>query len=189
VIDARVGEIRLRGTNQNDVVVDLELEAKERFWFFSDGDPQAVDLQSEIRNGELRLTLRGDREDLTEHWEIAVPSRLAARVNLNVGEIRVDGVAGGLDASVDVGSINIDVPEGSVRARADVGEVEVDTATSSYSEIDLRSDIGETDAVLNGRRIRPNRTSFTGSRTTASGSGKDRFDLRANIGSAKLTIR
>ena len=193
VIEANVGEVRVRGVSDSSVTIDLTLEAKSRFSLWSGrtwGDVNGVELRTDVRGSELRITLRGERENIEEDWSITVPSRLETKVNANVGDVEITGVTGGCDAQINVGGLRIDVPEGSIRAVTNVGDVTVRTSTRSYGDVEVSANVGDARLVVNGNRINSRERRYgPGGRLSVDGSGKDRIDVRASVGDADVSIR
>lgn len=192
VIDANVGKVELRGTSDNTARIAVHIKAKSTFSIWSGrewGDPDGVDLRTEVRGSELRITLRGERKNLQEEWVITVPSRVEAKVNANVGSVDVYGITGGCDAEVNVGELKIDVPEGDIRAVTNVGEVKIRTATKSFASVNVDASVGDTRLMIDGNRIRSKRGYGPGSRASADGPGKDRIRVSASVGDAEVTVR
>jgi hypothetical protein len=178
-VDAHVGDVVLTGSGER-VVLRLHIEAKlkssgifrrERW-----GDPAGVELTADTSGGELRLSLRGEREGLEEHWTIEAPARLAARLKVSVGRIEVEGMAGGCDLHVNVGDVNARVLGGNIEAEANVGSVRVETSTPSYGNIEVEANVGDISVDLSDHKVRtPNRparattSAWTGPAATASG--------------------
>ncbi len=193
VIDANVGKVRLTGGSGDTAKVDLHLKATSNFSLWSGrewGDVYGVELQTEVRGDQLRISLRGERKNLSEDWTITVPARLEARVNANVGEIDVYGVSGGCEAEVNVGDLRIDVPAGNIRATASVGDVRVATGSRSFGNVDVETSVGDSRLTVEGRPVESSGPRYgPGERVRFSGSGKDRIDVKANVGDAQVTIR
>ena len=192
-VKGHVGEIRMNASSGNNIVVNLVVESKDysSFWGRRRGDPDKAELVAEASAGVARLEVRTpeDSDGLKEYWRIDVPARLAAHVSLNVGDVEVNGVAGGLDAKVNVGDLRIDIPQGNVEAEANVGSVRVTTATSSYGDVNLKSNVGDARITLNNHRVKYERAPGAGHRVSLEGTGRDRIRLRVNVGDADLTIR
>jgi hypothetical protein len=193
VVEGNVGNVRVTAASDDTVKVDLHLKATSSFSFWSGrewGDVYGVELQTEVRGDELRITLRGDREHLSEDWSIAVPARLEARVTANVGEIHVYGITGGCEAEVNVGDLRIDVPAGNIRATAGVGDVRVTTATKSFGNVEVETNVGDSRLTVDGRRVQADGRRYgPGQRVRFDGPGNDRIDVKANVGDAQVTIR
>lgn len=194
-VRGHVGNIEISTGRTDDVVLRLRLKPKEySSWLFTrrSGDPERAELRSETRGDTLAFDLAydGDRDGLEEHWSFEVPARLAARLNLSVGDINVRGLSGGLELKVNVGDIVADIPEGSVDAKVNVGDIKVTTATNSYDRVRLEANVGGTriDGVDSGR-VRRSRGYGPGDSISIDGDGRDRIRLEVNVGDASLRLR
>ncbi len=193
-VKGHVGRIRVNTGPSAEIRLRLELRAKTHSgWFFSrrKGDPHAADLVAGTRGDALSFDLRyqGDRDGLDETWILDVPARLAAELDLAVGDITVRGLAGGLRLKVQVGDIEAEVPEGSISAETNVGDIRVTSATSSYGAVDLSANVGDTQLDLAGGRVRQRKAHGPGDHTSVEGTGRDRIRLQTNVGDASLALR
>jgi hypothetical protein len=110
-LDAGVGEVRIK-THDADVVrwkVELEAERDGLFSSLKDAREAIAAARVEAETSGTRLILGAefpagtDEDEIREHWEVLVPVRLAVDVDMAVGEMQLDGMAGG-SASRAVGS-------------------------------------------------------------------------------------
>lgn len=194
-VKGHIGKIEVRTTTADQVVLRLRIKPKSyRSWLFTsrEGDPDRAELRSEARGATLAFDLRydDDRDGIEEHWEFQVPARLAARLNLNVGDIDVRGLSGGLTLKLNVGDISADIPAGDVTADVNVGDIKVTTATISYGLIRLEANVGGTRIEGAGSaRIRRSRGYGPGDSASLEGDGRDRIRLEVNVGDASLHLR
>jgi len=194
-VRAHVGKIDIRTTTADQVVLRLRIKSKSyRSWLFTsrEGDPDRAELRSETRGATLAFDLRydGDPDGLEEHWEFQVPARLAARLNLSVGDIDVRGLSGGLTLKLNVGDITADISAGDVTADVNVGSIKVSTATNSYGLVRLEANVGGTRIDGAGSaRIRRSRRFGPGDSASLDGDGHDRIRLEVNVGDASLHLR
>lgn len=200
-VTAGVGELRVTPSSDGAVHVSIRLEQKSRefLWFFHwQSSTTAREIQSaqivQRREGdtlELSLGSSGklDTNQVKQHWELQIPARLALALNMKVGQINVQGVAGGVNINLNVGEIDVDVPRGALRASVNVGQISATTATTAPGPIDLSSDIGEAAVFRQGQRVRGGgRHSGLGRRIHLSGSGPDSVNLSVNVGEADLRL-
>lgn len=194
-VKGHVGKIEISATNSDNVLLRLRLRAKEYGgWLFSrrKGDPERAELRHEMRGDVLAFDLRydGDRDGLEEQWDFQVPARLAARLQLSVGDMDVRGLAGGLTLKVNVGDIRADIPEGSVTADVNVGDIQVITATRSLDRVRLDANVGGTRIEgVDSSEVRRSRGYGPGDSASLDGNGRDRIRLEANVGDVSLRIR
>ena len=194
-VKGHVGKIEVSSTGGENVILRLRLKSKEYGgWLFSrrKGDPERAELRHEARGDTLAFDIRydGDRDGLEEEWDFQVPARLAARLNLSVGDINVRGLSGGLELKLNVGDITADIPEGSVTADVNVGDIRVITASGSLDRARLDANVGGTriEGVDSGE-VRRSRGYGPGDSIAYDGNSRDRIRLEVNVGDASLRIR
>lgn len=190
-VDARVGSVRVRAGNTSEVRLKLELEAKrEGGWLFgSKGDPHGVELDSRSVAGTLHLTLRGERKGLSEKWILEVPARLAAEVNVEVGEVEARGLEGGARIHVNVGEIDLDIVRGEIDAKVNVGDIKARTASDDYSDVRLEANVGDTDLRVGSHTVPSSHRGYgPGDSARWNGTGRERIRLEVNVGDASLVI-
>ena len=190
-VKANVGRIEVRGGAGEQVVLHVKLRQKESFFLFRSGDPGKAEVAAETSGDTLRLNVRvdGDRDDLEEDWSLQIPARLAVRLYLNVGEMKVEDVAGGVDLYVNVGEVEVNLPRGDITAKVNVGEIRVSSAASACGAVSIRTNIGDARVRSTDPRVRDRVRGGLWNRISFQGSGKDRIDLKVNIGDASLTLR
>ncbi|HET7369514.1 MAG TPA: hypothetical protein VFK45_01600 [Gammaproteobacteria bacterium] len=197
-LDVNVGEVRIEPSTDNAVHVTVKVKANEHgFWFihWRDGDSEEVVHGAAIRHtidgGRLALSLivpnRDDDDDwdISTTWHVQMPARLALETSVDVGELRIDGLTGGVAADVNVGELNISVPRGSIRATVDVGEIEASTGATGYRTLVMGVDFG--DVSVEGLDV-PAGDDDIGSSLSLHGSGEYDYELQADIGDVELTF-
>jgi len=191
-VEARVGDVRVRATNTNEISLKLELEARrEGGWLLgSKGDPRDVELDESTGGSTLRLSLRGNRKGLNERWTLTVPAKLAAEIKVDVGDVEARDIAGGAHITVNVGNIELDIPHGEIDAKVNVGDIKARTATDAYDDVRLESNVGDADLRVGSQRINSNnkRRYGPGEDVRWSGTGRDRIRMEVNVGDASLVI-
>ncbi|MGH9860185.1 MAG: hypothetical protein ACRD5F_09205 [Candidatus Acidiferrales bacterium] len=195
VVKASVGDIRVVTGGTDDVVLRLQVKAKEyRSWLLvsRQGDPSQAELVAETAGDALRFELRypGDRDGIEEDWSLEVPARLAARITLGVGSVRVRGIAGGVLLKVNVGEIEAEVPGGNIEAEVNVGDIRATTGSNSYERIRLDANVGDAKIIgADSGAVRHSSGYGPGSSASLDGDGRDRIRLEVNVGDASLSIR
>lgn len=200
-VTAGVGELRVTPSADDAVHVSVRLEQKARefLWFFhwqsstTMREIQSAQIVQQHEGGRLELSLGSsgklDTNQVKQHWELQIPARLALVLNMKVGQVNVQDVAGGIDVNLNVGEIDIDVPRGPLRASVNVGQISAASATTVPGPIDLSSDIGEAAVFRQGQRVRGGgRHSGLGRRIHLPGSGADSMKLDVNVGEVDLRL-
>lgn len=196
-LDAHVGSVEIRGTDADRISWKLKLEPDPDDGWFMGGrkDAQAAVDGAKVRGAaageawelELELPRGADFDDVEEHWTIEVPARFAVDLEANVGELRVDGVAGGVEVELNVGELRIAVLKGDVRASLNVGDMRIESKTKSLGRVKLEANVGDVGMRIAGRSIETNRSFPVGAGLTVGNDGEDDVEGRVNVG--EITVR
>jgi hypothetical protein len=200
-IEAGVGSIEVRVGGDDVVTWRVALEADPSVGSIFSRKRRGDEVRADLAKVEvlhdvggddfelaLRVPARLDDDDFKERWTITVPARFNARAAIDVGDLKVHGVAGGVRASVDVGNIVLEVPRGEIEASVDVGGIEILSEAAPTGDIDLEADVGDVDLELDGRRIRNDHGYGPGASLRLSGDGGDRVRARADVGDIEVTL-
>ncbi|WP_202594679.1 DUF4097 family beta strand repeat-containing protein [Halolamina sediminis] len=146
-IDARVGDVTVRGEERDDLAVEMLKQSSS-----VGGDLSKLDLAVEREDGRLTLVTRytGDSSLLggtpTMDLTIRVPRSLrVAELAASVGDVRVEDVTGDLAVDSSVGDVTIENVDGAVTAEASTGDVRIEGASAIG---DVRTDVGDLDLVV-----------------------------------------
>ncbi|HSN16801.1 MAG TPA: hypothetical protein VLV87_01210 [Gammaproteobacteria bacterium] len=198
-LEVGVGELHVTTSNDDKVHVQVTLRHKERqfLWFFhwmdggSASQIAAATIQQKRGGDRLTLSLSyphsGD-DDMKQEWDVQIPPRLRLDATMEVGDLGVDGVSGGVTARLNVGEVSIDVPQGSIDASVDVGEIRAKTATAKRGKIQLITNIGDAMLVIQGSESGYHDHGGLGTRVSLDGSGPDAVQLKVNIGDVSLHV-
>ena len=140
------------------------------------------------RTTEIRIDSK-DRLVCAEQWTIEVPARMDVVVEGDVANILVDGIKGDVIATVDVGSVSIRGSGASAVARVrSVGNATAESGSSNYSEARAKASVGETELLIDGRRVDVKQSPGAGGRIALKGSGQDRIVAETGVGDARVMI-
>lgn len=200
-ITAGVGELRVTPSADDAVHVSVRLEQKSRefLWFFhwqSNATTRAIQSAKIVEqrvNDQLTLSLgttdKLDTNQVKQHWVLQIPARLALAIDMKVGQVNVNGIAGGVRADLNVGEIDLDTPHGPLNASVNVGQISANSASTQLGVIDLSSDIGEAALFRDGKPVRSvGRHTGLGRRIHLDGSGPDSMRLSVNVGEVDLRL-
>lgn len=200
-VTAGVGELRVTPSSDDAVHVSVRLEQKSRefLWFFHwQSNTTSLEIQSakivQQRDGDqLQVSLGSNRKldtnQVKQHWTLQIPARLALALNMKVGQVNVQGIAGGVNVNLNVGEIDLDIPHGPLSANVNVGQISATSATHQPGPIDLSSDIGEAALFMDGKAVRSGgRHSGLGRRIHLPGNGPDSIKLSVNVGEVDLRL-
>jgi hypothetical protein len=167
-----IGELRVIPADGSRVRFDLRVRCKGR------SDERCAELANRLRlesddTGEtLSLKLEGYpkwlRKGFTAMGELRVPRALDVRIEMGVGQLEIEGLAGDLDVDLGVGQAEVRVPRASVR------EVSVDT--------------GVGDASIQGAGASSASSRFLGTRVSWT-QGRGRSDVRVHVGVGEGSVR
>jgi hypothetical protein len=191
-VKGNVGRIVVSATTSDSIRLRLDLRARTQQGLFGSrkGDPNAAELDADSRSDAIDFGLRyaGDRDGLEETWTLEVPARLAAQLELAVGDMDVRGVLGGLRLSVNVGDIEADVPRGDITAKTNVGDIRVTSGSDSYGDVELEANVGDTHLTQGDHRVRHPKPAGAGNRISLDGPGRDRIRIKTNVGDVSLVL-
>lgn len=195
-----VGEVHLTASpdDQVHVLVKLRKKQEEFLWFFhwmSEGtekDISAASIKQEREGDKLSLSLdypsRDAEQELKQEWQVQLPSRLAAKVDMNVGDLSIAGNAGGVDAKLNVGELTIDSLGGPLSGTVNVGEIRAKSASTRHGEISLSSSIGDAELYIQGEKTGLKARGGLGNSLTLDGSGPDSMKFEVNVGEVSLRL-
>jgi hypothetical protein len=171
-VDFTIGELNIKGTDGDQVVVKLYVHCGR------DND-RCAELAGDLR---LDARTRGDRMDITvdgrwlldcdDYWVegvVQVPSRVSLDIEMPVGEVRITDMQNDLDLRLKVGEATIEMRE------AHVGRVSAGI-TIGEATIDSRSGREQVEGLF-GRRVR-----------WAEGRGPARVDVHVGVGEASIRL-
>lgn len=196
-LEANVGQVRMETTDEDKVIVEVTVTPDDDDDWFGHSERvleriRKAELKHELRGSTLVLSLdyprnRNGDDDIEEEWLIRMPARMAADVNLNVGELEIRGLAGGVSAEVNVGELDINVERGDVSAEVNVGELSIVSRTDSPGEFDLSVNVGDARLRINGESIEPERGWIGGSLEHDAG-GEDDISAETNVGDVRVEV-
>ena len=167
-IDFPVGELRVVGVDGDNVEVRIELRCKHRHNCDDAVDDSRV--ITDTRGEKIRIRVEGPKWHKDHHFKgyVEVPRSLALDVDMNVGELEIDGLEQDLDVHLSVGEVDVDMPESAVRS------VDMDV---SIGDASLRPRGGSSVRGLLGKEIR-----------WGDGQGKSRVEIQVSVGDATLRL-
>lgn len=195
-LEANVGSVRITGNDSDSIEVTVRLELEDGWMGSSERARERLDsakLEQDVSGSRVDLGLdyhrnRDGDDDLEEHWEIEMPAKLAAELNLNVGEMELRGLAGGVEAEVNVGELDINVERGDVDAEVNVGELSIVSRTSSPGTMDLEVNIGDARLLIDGDRVEGKDGSWLGGSVRHDAGGDDDITAEVNVGDVRIEI-
>jgi hypothetical protein len=185
-LDSGVGDVVLEAADGDTVDVEVILEPRRGGLFSSmkraEREVESATLETAIDGRTLRLQIRSDSDDrrFEERWSVRLPARLAVRVDTGVGDVRIDGIEGGVRLDSGVGDVRITVPGGDIDVDSGVGDVEVRSSEAAYGRIRCSGGVGDAELRIGGTRI--SEDGFVGSDADWNGTGPGRIRIDTGVG-------
>lgn len=199
-LDVGVGELHVTASGDDKLHVQVTLRRKQRefMWFFhwmaggTSDEIAAAAIQQKTSGDHLTLSLdyphSSGGDDMKQEWDVQLPARLKLDTVMEVGDLSVEGVSGGVSARLNVGEVSIDIPKGAIDASVDVGEIRAKTATGQHGRIQLATNIGDAVLIMQGSESGYHDHGGLGSRVSLDGTGPDSMQLKVNIGDVSLHV-
>jgi len=201
------GEMDISASDDDEVHVSLELRQQQRslLWLFH---WLSNDTTRDLMSATLRQARDGDtltlalvypsgesRADIQERWQVRVPARLALDADLYAGQLKIEGMEGGIRAHIKAGELEIQSPGGGIHATVDYGRLKVDSDSSQPGTLSVNSDHGLAVLSLDGKYYGPpedhgfmGNVHLIGNNVTEHRSGKDDMDLSVYAGAVSLQV-
>ena len=199
-LEIGVGEVHVTTSSDDKVHARVTLRRKQRefMWFFhwmTEGSSSAIaaaSLDQHSSGGRLELSLalphQDEQQDVDQEWDLQLPARLKLVTDMQVGNLSIEGVAGGVKAKLNVGELTLDLPKGAIDAEVNVGEIRAKSASPRHGRISLGSSIGDAALIMQGTESGYHEHGGLGNQVTLDGSGPDDMRLRLNIGEVTLHL-
>jgi hypothetical protein len=196
-LEVGVGEVHVGASDDGKVHVQLTLQQKDReflgmfHWHHESVERSIAEasLAQKTEGGKLTLSLDGDDHNaLKQDWEVQLPARLALDTDMKVGELVIEGMAGGVDARLDVGELRVDVIKGDLRGEVNVGEIRATNGSARHGRIEVTTSIGDALVSIGGNDAGSRARGGLGNHVTVEGDGPDEMRLSVNIGDASLHV-
>ncbi|HSC48574.1 MAG TPA: hypothetical protein VLG68_10860 [Gammaproteobacteria bacterium] len=196
-VSVNTGDVTLTTSQDGTIHVDVTLTPAKGFlgpWISRSREAvldQAV-LNHTLVNGKLMVSLAypagSETQDVKETWSIALPPIMQVHAELGAGSLGIDGVAGGVEASVYAGKLSISVPYGAIQGRVDVGDLDASSHSLDYGPVSLLSGVGTASLLLNGTAAGTVQQKGPGQTLDYQGSGTTPIKLVAKAGKVTLSL-
>ena len=199
-LEIGVGEVHVTASSDDKVHARVTLRRKERefMWFFhwvaggTSEEIAAATIQQKLSGDRLTLSLSyphsSGGDDMKQEWDVQLPARLKLDADMQVGDLSIEGVAGGVSVKLNVGELALDLPKGSIQAEVNVGEIRAKSGSAQHGHISLSSNIGDAMLVMEGAESGYHEHGGLGSRVSMDGKGPDDMKFIINIGEVTLHL-
>ncbi len=195
-LNARVGEVEIRGIETDVVRWRVELEPQKQGWFTSNRRVRdklgEVKVRSRTNNTTLHLDLKYpeglNEDDIKHQWYLEIPAAFSADIKQDVGNLKVADINGGVNGELGVGNAEVTVPAGSVSLQVGTGNAKVVSATSSVGTIELQSGLGNANAQIDNNSLA---STLSGLKADLNhvGNGDDDYRISVGVGNAQLEVK
>ncbi len=193
LLDVGVGDVEVVGNaGIDEVVVSVDLEPR-RGGFFSSmkkarREVEEAELRMDAAKGVFRIEIETDRDNrhFEEDWTIELPSRLAIAIDLGVGDIVVENLAGTLTVDVGVGDVEAEAVSGDVFIDLGVGDATVQAAAENYGAVNGSGGVGDARLTVRGQRIAS--SGLVGHSAEWTGAGDHTIEISIGVGDARVTL-
>jgi hypothetical protein len=201
------GELHVTASPDDAVHVKVTLHQEEHsllglfHWMSATtaDDMSKASLGQDAAGGTLKLAVKypsGDsRSDIKQEWEVRVPARFAASVEMDAGMLSIKDLTGGVTTHLGAGYTNIHVPTGPVHAKQSAGRIRVVRDDPQPGAIRLGNTFGLAILSLNGKFYGPPQKEgfwsslhFFGNKVEQQGTGKDEIVLQETAGLASVQV-
>ena len=167
-----VGELRVEAATDSRVTLDIRAHCRNWGGERCDELARRIHAESEVVGGELRLKVAGYPKfhsgAFNLHGVLRLPRDLALKIEMGVGELRIAGIEGDVDADLGVGAAEIRASGRTLRS------AEVETG------------VGDANVRAAGEPVK--RRSFIGG-TASWDQGKGRSAVNLHVGVGEATVR
>jgi len=191
-LDAGVGDVEVVAVEGDTVSWEVVLKPRRGGFFSSSrrGEEEVRDarLDAEVRGDELRLEIDSPSRDqrFEERWTVRLPARLAFALDLGVGDVRIRGLAGGVNIDAGVGDVTVASTAGRIKINVGVGDIDVSAPAQSYGGVEASAGVGG--ASVNVQGGSNERGSFLGGSASWRGDGPDHISIEVGVGDATVDL-
>lgn len=119
-LDFPVGELHVKATDGDEVRMELQVRCRRGTTEDCQKKTRRLRLEHTNENGVLRLKVEGYPKFETKGFQLEalllVPRALRLDLDMGVGQLEVDGLAGDLDLDLGVGEATVLAPQGAVKS-------------------------------------------------------------------------
>ncbi len=168
-IQAGVAEMDIEFYEGDELELEIELEAERRWFSLRRGSVD--DLQLEVRESGDNLYLGIQDQKVQQRWRLKIPARLAATIDVGVGDIELHDFSNSLEMEVGVGSIQVDIDD------------------TDYAAIRVSVGVGDASIRGFGEDRVGNERSFVSADSYYHGDGEFEIDIEVGVGEVVVRSR
>ncbi len=191
-LDTAVGDVTVAASKDDSIHVLVELTPRKAGFFSS---RKAAERQVEAarlgvtRNGRrVSLEIEGvsgePRFEAT--WTVSLPVDMNLELEMGVGDLKVEGTTGKIDADLGVGDATLAVSAGELKVDVGVGDITLSAPAAAYATVECSTGVGEV-------TLRHDKTTLGGEGMISKelswkGSGDGSVSLETGVGSIEVHL-
>jgi hypothetical protein len=191
-IEVAVGDVTVEPSSDNQIHAHVHLTPRRGGILSSlrSGERQVREarLEAEVTGSELSLTIDAPGSDhrFEATWQVEMPTKLAVKVKVGVGDIKLHRLAGGCDVDTGVGDVTTVLGGGGLSAQTGVGDVTVEAPEAAVGKVSATTGVG--DVRLRAGDTRLNGEGMVSKELSWKGQGPARFKLESGVGDIMITL-
>jgi len=192
VLDTAVGDVDVSATDTGTLRVTVELRARKGKLFGSRraGDEQVERTELSVERSGSRLFLELDwpgGDPLFEaRWTLELPRSMDLDLDLGVGDVRVEGLAGDLGVDSGVGDVTVAGARGDIEVDLGVGEVKISAPAGAFGKVACSTGVGDCRLETGGQTLRGE--GMISKDLHWHGDGPSRIDVDTGVGSVTVVL-
>jgi len=134
----------------------------------------------------LEMDSNSNEPRFEARWVVSAPSRFHFELEQGVGDVSVEGLAGGIDMEVGVGEVTARIISGDVGMSLGVGDAVIRAPVEAYGSVDVSGGVGGARVVVNGDVKKGE--GFVSHSSRWRGDGPDSIELEVGVGDAEVIL-
>ncbi len=187
-----VGDFVLETDDTTEIRIEITLTPRRGGIFSSmkraEEDVARANLISAAENNVLRIELDTDSNEprFEARWRVVAPPHLALDLEQGVGDVDVNGLAGGVEMEVGVGTTTVVIPGGEVGVSVGVGNGTVRGPAGAFASANASGGVGG--AVIEAQGEIFTGEGFVSHSSSWRGDGVHAIELEVGVGDAKIVL-
>ncbi len=191
-LETAVGDVTISPATGEGIHVVVQLIPRKAGFFSS-----LKEAERQVESASLAIKRHGKRIDVEiedfageprfeARWTVTVPADLALKLDVGVGNLKIRGIAGGVQVDLGVGDASIETAGGEITADVGVGDVTVTAPAAAYGPVECSTGVGE--ATINVNAEAHEGKGMISKELTWRGPGERSINLETGVGSIIVTL-
>jgi hypothetical protein len=191
-VEVGVGDVVLTAIDSGSASVELRLRPRRGGVFSSmkrgERDVAAAAFASEAVGQTLYLRVESpeDNPRFEELWTVTVPARLGLELELGVGEVTINGLAGGVELELGVVDAIVELADGDVVVELGVGDMTLRGPAEAYGEVTASNGVGNARLTIRGDSV--DGEGLVGDTASWQGEGPHSIEINVGVGDTMIKL-